>query len=127
MGKVELPQLNKLELCLPASIKDVDFIFPGCPSLKHLEIKMNVAGIKPPPAPARSMTTRSMKKEVTVKVEKMGSSESTSLIQFVERNNNPSILKSNIWTLVPELQLVKIVWNVRLRDPECANRRPFLT
>jgi len=130
MGKLELPQLKKLEMYLPAAIKDVDFIFPGCPSLKHLEIEMKVAGVKPPPAPARSMTTRSMKTAVKVEVEKTEKeemaemeTESTSVIQFqfVERNNTAVILKSNIWTLLHELQLVKIVWNVRLRDPESAN------
>jgi len=104
VGKLELPNLKKLEMQLPAAIKDVDFIYPGCLSLTNLDIEMKVvkALAPPPPTRARSMTTRSMK------MMKM----STPLIQFVEHSNTTSILESNIWTLLPQLRQVKIVWNV---------------
>jgi len=103
-AKLELPHLSKLKLYVPfpVSIKNVDFLYPGCTGLSQLEISMNAEG------PALSMTTRSMKK-----LEKEEEQNTLSIIQFVDYSNTASMLKSNIWTLLPELMVVKISWQVK--------------
>jgi len=95
VGKLNLPQMNKLIMHLPAPMVDLDFIFPGCPSLTHLEIEADWKS-------SGSMTTRSMKK--------LEEKQRTSLIKFVEPSNSLSMMESNIWTLLDELRLVKILW-----------------
>jgi len=92
-SKLELPLLESFKMDVPYGmmngVDNVDFLLPGCPSLVNLELSMRV-----PLQPLLS----------TEKTERI------SVIQFVKYANTKELVESNIWTLLPKLKRVQIVW-----------------
>jgi len=114
-AKLDLPQLETLKVICPRfgdagnGIYNVDFFLAGCTSLVKLELVMYV-----PEEPTSSTSSESEKNKGKSKV-----------IRF-KYENTKSLLESNIWTILPKLRRVQIVWKVYMevsrRNQECAKK-----